>query len=118
MTRTRVRGSADAPGSTGCHRLLKDGARLVESVSDILEALGPLPEAVKTEAMGDVSRPEALTLNEREQAVYGTLDGAPRTIDEMVEETGLTVPQLNSILTILEMRKLVTRLAGQRFART
>lgn len=112
-----VPGAVDSPGSKGCHALLRDGAHLIENPSDVVEQLGPLPAAVETERMGKVVRPHALKLNDREKGIYAELDSSPRTLDELAESTGLGIPQLNSALTILEMRKLVKRLPGQCFAR-
>ena len=43
-----VPGPADSMASRGCHRLIRDGARLVETVDDILEELGPLVQEVRT----------------------------------------------------------------------
>jgi DNA processing protein len=43
-----VPGPADSMASRGCHRLIRDGARLVETVEDILEELGPLVQEVRT----------------------------------------------------------------------
>ena len=112
-----VPGMVDAPGSQGCHRLIRDGACLVENPADVVEQLGPLAAPVATADAGTVSRPQALGLNDREKLVYSFLDGAPCTVDELAQETGLGVSELNGTLTVLEMRRLVKRLPGQRFAK-
>lgn len=113
-----VPGTVDSPKSHGCHRLIRDGACLVENPSDVVDQLGPLAAAVETEDLGRVSRPQALKLNDREKQIYAALDSTPRMLDDLVEQTGLSVSELSSALTILEMRKLVRRLPGQHFART
>ena len=112
-----VPGMVDSPNARGCHRLLRDGACLVEGPSDVVEQLGPLTAAVEVEGMGRVSRPHALKLNDREKTVYGRIDSASQTLDELAEGTGLGISELSSALTVLEMRKLIKRLPGQRFAR-
>jgi len=112
-----VPGMVDSPGSRGCHRLIRDGAHLVENPSDVVDELGPLATPALTPDMGAVVRPQALKLNDREKRIYSELDGSPRSVDELTESTGLGVSELNSALTILEMRKLVKRLPGQCFAR-
>jgi DNA processing protein len=112
-----VPGMVDSPNSRGCHRLIRDGAKLVENPSDVVEELGPLPGAVMTESVGEIVRPQALALNDREKDVYRRLDSSGRTPDELADETGLSVSELNGTLTVLEMRRLVKRLPGQRFAR-
>ena len=43
-----VPGPADSVASRGCHRLIRDGTRLVETVDDILKELGPLDQEVRT----------------------------------------------------------------------
>jgi DNA processing protein len=113
-----VPGPVDAAGSRGPHRLLRDGACLVESPSDVLEHLGPTAARVTVAPMGGVSRPGVLQLNDRERAVYGALEGAPKTVDEVLEACGLGVSELTGALTVLEMRNLVRRLPGPRYART
>ena len=112
-----VPGPADAPASRGCHRLIRDGAYLVENPSDVVDPLGPLAEPAHTQDMGTVVRPQALKLNDREKQIYNELDGSPRSVDDLADATGLSVSELNSALTLLEMRKLVKRLPGQCFAR-
>jgi len=113
-----VPGMVDSPTAKGCHRLLRDGACLVEGPSDVVDQLGPLAGPAATEDMGAVSRPQALTLNEREKSVYAGIDNSSPTLERLIETTGLGVSELNSALTVLEMRKLVKRLPGPRFART
>jgi DNA processing protein len=112
-----VPGMVDSPGSAGCHALIRDGAHLVGGPADVIEALGPLPESVKTEGLGEVSRPQALTLNDRERLVYSQLDDAGATPDELADRTGLSISELNGTLTVLEMRRLVRRLPGPRFVK-
>jgi len=112
-----VPGMVDAPGSHGCHRLIRDGACLVENPADVVEQLGPLAAPVATADAGTVQRPQALSLNDREKQLYSLLDGAPCTVDELADETGLGVSEVNSTLTVLEMRRLVKRLPGPQFAK-
>ncbi len=113
-----VPGPVDSPNSRGCHALLRDGAHLVEGPADVVEQLGPLAEKAPTPDTGEIIRPQALALNEREKAVYAKLDSTPRNLDDLVEETGLSVSEINGTLTVLEMRRLATRLPGPAFVRT
>jgi DNA processing protein len=55
-----VPGSISNPASRGCHRLLRDGAALVESVEDVLEALGVVnrPDFVRAETQNHPARPD------------------------------------------------------------
>jgi len=113
-----VPGQVDSATAHGCHRLIRDGACLVEGPADVVDQLGPLAEAARTADIENVVRPQALKLNPREKEVYGRIDGSSVTLDEVQEATGLTVSELQSALTVLEMRRLIRRLPGQRFART
>jgi DNA processing protein len=106
--------------SRGCHRLIRDGAKLVETVDDVLEELGPL--ATPTPVAGDESAPPIrhpgeLNLNEPEKAVLAAITDEPRTIDDVIAASGLPVPNVLSTLSVLEMRRLVRRLGGNRVMR-
>ena len=48
-----VPGNVDSRTSRGCHQLIRDGAKLVESADDVLEELGPLVEAAPRRRPGD-----------------------------------------------------------------
>ena len=138
-----VPGPIDGRMSRGCHRLIRDGAKLVERVDDVLEEFGPLFETT-TAADGRAVRHAAeLRLDDIERAVLdacdalaeghaeaegGSFDSAGRSgagggagggvsIDEIVESSGLAASQVLATLGVLEMRRLVRRLPGNRVAR-
>jgi len=113
-----VPGPVDSLSSRGCHHLIRDGARLVETVDDILEELGPLVKEIKpspTEAA--VRRPSELILSDQERAILGRLGDAPVGVDQLITETGLGASRVMATLSILEMRRLIRRHPGQMFAR-
>ena len=112
-----VPGQIDNPKARGPHRLLRDGARLIESIDDVLDELGVLPTAVSTDDAGPVQNSQVLRLNEREKQVYAVLDSTPRGIDEVVALTGLGVQEVTSTLTVLELKQLVCKLVGSRYVR-
>ncbi len=113
-----VPGSVESRTSRGCHRLLRDGATLVETADDVLEQLGPLVEAAPRDDGPPVRHPAELQLNEVEQQVLAAIGPEPTPIDQVVVDSGLPVPQVLSILSVLEMRRLVRRLSGAVVART
>ncbi len=107
-----VPGNVDSRASRGCHRLLRDGAILVESADDVLEALGPLVEAAPRDDGRTVHHPAELLLNDIEQKVLDSIRGEATSIDEIVVQCGLPVPQVLAALSVLEMRHLTRRLSG------
>lgn len=113
-----VPGRVDSRTSRGCHQLLRDGAKLVESVDDILEELGPLPNPVpRSDGQGEVHHPAELQLNDQEQAVLQAIGKEPTSIDHIVAASGLQVQRVLATISVLEMRKLVRRLSGNTLVR-
>jgi DNA processing protein len=116
-----VPGQVDCRTARGCHRLIRDGAKLVESVDDVLEELGPLFE-ISTSADGRAIRsPAELHLGDVEQQVLAAVDasGSPSSvdIDGIVAASGLTASQVLSTIGVLEMRRIIRRLPGNRVGR-
>jgi DNA processing protein len=110
-------GPIDSAESSGCHRLIRDGAKLVERVEDILEELGPLAEPATTSDDRAVHHPAELQLNELERQV---LDAVPRetgSLDNVIAASGLPAHRVLSIVSVLEMRRLIRRVSGNFVAR-
>lgn len=108
-----VPGPVDQENSRGCHQLLKDGAKLVETVDDILESLSPLAQpVVHPDKESPILNPRELALNEREQKIIGLITSRPRSIDLIIEESGLPAAQVIGVISVLEMRRLVRRAEG------
>ncbi|MGE0482897.1 MAG: DNA-processing protein DprA [Gammaproteobacteria bacterium] len=117
-----IPGSIHNPLSRGCHALIRDGARLTESVEDILEELPGL-RARAVVAGGSGSEPTIVlrqgTLPPGEAACHllEACGWVPFTIDEAVARSGLTVQEVSSILLALELDGHVESLAGGTYAR-
>jgi DNA processing protein len=113
-----VPGPVDSLCSRGCHRLIRDGARLVETIDDILEELGPLGREVHTSPTEPpVRHPAELALTDAERSLLGQLDDHPIGVDDLIVRTGLTAAQVMATLSVLEMKRLARRLPGHRFVR-
>jgi DNA processing protein len=108
-----VPGRVDSRTSQGCHRLIRDGAKLVECVDDVLEELGPLSAAVPAGAGdGEVRHPGELVLNDQEQVVLQAIESSPTTIEQVIAACELPVQRVLATISVLEMRKLVRRLGA------
>jgi DNA processing protein len=113
-----VPGRVDSRTSRGCHRLIRDGAKLVESVDDVLEELGPLATPTpRDDGQPAVRHPVELLLNEPEQAVLAAVGDDPTSIDDLVVASGLSVPNVLSTVSVLEMKRLIRRVSGNRVIR-
>ena len=112
-----VPGRVDSRLSRGCNRLIRDGAKLVESAEDVLEELGPMVEAAPQEDGRVVHRPAELQLNDQEKVVLDAIDTAPTSVEAIVVATSLPIHRVLSTISVLEMRKLVRRLSGSTVAR-
>ncbi|PPE68593.1 DNA-protecting protein DprA [Caldimonas thermodepolymerans] len=108
-----IPGSIHAPQSRGCHALIKQGAKLVESAQDILEELH-LPAASASPPPDAAPEPPAA---EADDPVLAALGHDPATLDALVARTGWPAAQLNARLLELELEGRVARLPGQLFQR-
>jgi len=104
-----IPGSIHSPQSRGCHALIKQGAKLVESVADILDELRP---GVPSSASRRPAAPQ--TDND---PLLQALGFDPITLDALAERTGWPPAELNTRLLELELDGRVARLPGQRFQR-
>jgi len=112
-----VPGRIEDRTSRGCHKLIRDGAKLIESADDVLEELGPLFKATPREDGQVIHHPAELLLNEIERQVLSAIGSDATSIDEVVAETGLAVPQVLSTISVLEVRRVIRRLSGTMVAR-
>ncbi|MCX7780853.1 MAG: DNA-processing protein DprA [Negativicutes bacterium] len=103
-----VPGSVFSETSKGCNRLIKQGAKLVDSVADILDEYGIQNQAI----------PQESPLTNDENTVYRLLSHeTPIGLEQLAAASGLTAQQLTYILLQLELRGLASRQGGQQFVR-
>ena len=103
-----IPGSIHSPVARGCHKLIKQGAKLVETAQDVLEELGDINQQVVTS--------ESSTSSE-ENPLLAALGHDPCTLDELVERTGLRADQLLGELLTLELSGQLATLPGNRYQR-
>lgn len=115
-----IPGSIHNPMARGCHRLLRQGARLVESVADIFAELGPIIGEIRRIAhekppVGAHLRPPPL--DKEYEILLDALGFEPAGLDTLVVRTGLKAGAVASMLLILELDGRVQQQPGGRFSR-
>ncbi len=121
-----VPGKIDSPLSTGSNQLIKEGAKLVDCVEDVMEALGYIGEQLKDHTadaaeiaaekietpLFDVSQ---LKLSEAEKIIYDCLSTDPMHLEEIIAVADLTVGNVNAGLISLRLKGLIKQLPGNLF---
>ena len=107
-----IPGSIHSPQARGCHQLIRQGAKLVETVQDVLEELGAaMPAAQALPPAGDTG------LSSTEARVFAALGEAACDIDTLAERSGLTAADLLAILLPMELGGRVAQLPGGLYQR-
>lgn len=135
-----IPGSIHSPLAHGCHRLIRQGAKLVETAADILEELAPQlqsylginfdqteTQAAKPvkplsflksiEAQENTEEQQPPTLDPEEQQILATISPEPVPIDQIVIQTGLTTDVVSSMLLMLELQGYIAACGGGRYKR-
>jgi DNA processing protein len=113
-----IPGSIHSPQARGCHALIKQGAKLVESAEDVLEELRFTP--IKSPVLSVSHKDTAITNvadNETQNPVLAALGHDPCDLDSLSLRTGMSVATLNAKLLELELEGQVGRLPGGVFQR-
>ncbi len=114
-----VPGRIDSPRSKGCHELIKKGAKLCESVEDVLSEFEYLfPTTNRPPSLAEGGELPALELSANETKVLDAFAKSGETsMDEIIRHSGLPASAVGATLFGLEMKKIVKRLPGNLFAR-
>jgi DNA processing protein len=108
-----IPGSIHSPQSRGCHKLIKQGAKLVETVEDVLDELrwqhGPAQPAVASAS--------ASAGSEIISALLQCMGFDPCGVDQLASRSGLTADMVSVMLLHLELDGQVTSLPGGRYQR-
>jgi DNA processing protein len=105
-----VPGNISFRASRGTNSLIKQGAKLVESVADILGELPP-----ENAALPQWAQKQAFNLAADEEKLCGFLFDGPLQMDELTRRSGLTAPAVSAMLLRLELQGAVVQLAGRMF---
>ena len=123
-----VPGKIDSPLSKGSHLLMKQGAKLIDSIDDITDALGHIGQQLKDhtadaaeKSCEKVESPlfdiAELKLSDSERAIYNCLDTEPVHLEQIIETTDLGVGSINAGLISLRLKGLIRQLPGNLFLR-
>ena len=139
-------GSLNNPMAKGCHRLIREGARLVETASDIVQELGPVAADLKMaiqqrlelpdeeahrssklrgvqqsaaeDEQHDQAQSAASLLDDLDySAVWEALSFDPKPVDSIIEKSGLSAREVSSMLLMMELKGMVKKSADGRFCR-
>jgi DNA processing protein len=122
-------GSIHNPMSKGCHRLIRDGARLVENVAEIMEELAPLAGQLAGELkkqLKHASDQGQLEFSGQEpqfeqdpeyRELWSCLGYDPRPMDSIIEKSGLTARAVSAMLLMLELRGMAEAHPGGAWSR-
>jgi DNA processing protein len=132
-----VPGEIGAAGSRGTHRLIKQGAMLVENIEDILDEILPQagvkpstskesPASASSHLDTPASDPEKKAsptqvditgLGNQEQRLLALISSQPVNIDTLIASSGLNAQEVLNALLILELRGLIRQMPGKQFLR-
>lgn len=110
-----IPGSIHNPLARGCHALIRQGAKLVESVDDIMEEL---PPQVATASGVETTSSAHTEVSEAQQHLLTHMGYDPVSIDVLVDTSRLTADELSSMLLLMELQGLVTSMPGGLYVRT
>jgi DNA processing protein len=108
-----IPGSIHSPLSHGCHQLIRQGAKLVESAQDILEEL----RWERSSASPKAADPVPLAQADEQEQVLAAMGHAPCALDTLSERSGLTPAALLAMLLPMELAGRVAQLPGGLYQR-
>ncbi len=121
-------GSLHNPMVKGCHRLIREGARLVETVGDVMAELTPLADELARELRVQLNSAAVEEIRQEPtsgelpddpdyQKLWSVMAFDPRNVDELVHLSGLPVQAVSSMLLMLELQGLVRQHNSGRYSR-
>ncbi len=110
-----IPGSIHAPQARGCHALIRQGAKLVETAQDILEELAPLASVAHRIAPDNAAPTPAL--DAPMAALLQQIGHDPVSVDALIERSGLTADAVSSMLLQMELNGLVSSCPGGKVQR-
>ncbi len=113
-----IPGSIHNPLARGCHRLIREGAKLVETGEDILEELaGVIPSAIENGHAAEQPAATPVELDREYTRLLEIMGHDPVTVDTLVDRSGLTTEEVSSMLLVLELQDHVASMPGGLYSR-
>ncbi len=117
-----VPGNIFSPVNKGCHILIKQGAKLVESIDDILEEFSQYRDKVlnidqKTTRVCNKGKKHDVNLSGNELKIYKFIGYKPKSMEEIVEYSGIELRNVLNIITSLEMNRLIREDSFNKYVR-
>jgi DNA processing protein len=110
-----VPGSPLDPRAQGCNLLIREGATLVQSADDILEAIAPIdPRSVRSPGTSFGAEPPVDPSGREREALVALLGPVPVAVDELIRQSGLAPAAVQIVLLELELAGRLERHAGGR----
>ena len=121
-------GSLHNPMAKGCHRLIREGARLVETTADIMQELGPVAAELQMEILQRLEQPDTgsektvrhkqTLLDDPDYAnIWEVLGYDPKAVDAIIEQSGLSAREVSSMLLMMELKGMVKKQADGHYVR-
>jgi len=123
-----IPGSIHNPMSKGCHRLIREGARLVENVNQIIEEIAPLAGQLASQLQSQLqftdpgelevaAEDPQLELDPEYRLLWSHLGFDPKPVDAIIEQSGLTARAVSAMLLMLELRGMAEAHPGGAWSR-
>ena len=110
-----VPGEVGASRSRGAHRLIRQGAKLVETVDDIVEEIAPQLLVRSGKTLSAPRRTLPQNLGDEFQRIFGLFQERPLQIDEVIESSGCSASRVSEILLELELQGYIKQLPGKKY---
>lgn len=125
-------GSLHNPMAKGCHRLIREGARLVETTANIMQELGPIAAELQMEIRQRLEQADDGPDQTEEKparhnnnllddsdysSVWEVLGYDPKPVDTIIEQSGLSAREVSSMLLMMELKGMVKKHSNGRFFR-
>lgn len=110
-----IPGSIHSPLSKGCHQLIKQGAKLVDCLQDIVEELSLSGSTLSESTIDANHKAEDLNTDSAAWIIMNAMGFDPITLDKLVASSGLTISEVSSMLMLLELEGKVAALTGGQY---